>query len=65
MSQAQNALDAWRAAERRLEATTDPDERADLEAEIARLHEAYVNAFEAARNDEDGPAAPDDVMALV
>ena len=48
MSRASEALEAWRAAERRLEAVTDPEERAGLEAEIFELRETYEAAVEQA-----------------
>ena len=48
MSQVAETLVAWREAQRRLEATEDPDEIPALTAEAARLHEAYRKALAAA-----------------
>ena len=45
MSQVAATLIAWREAQRRLEATEDPDEIPALTAEAARLHEAYRKAI--------------------
>ena len=53
MSRVQEALDAWRRAARRLEATDDPQEQVTLEREVEALRHAYLAAVREAV-DEDG-----------
>ena len=48
MSQVSETLVAWREAQRRLDATEDPDEIPKLTEEAARLHQAYRSALAAA-----------------
>ena len=64
VSRAFEALEAWRAAERRLEAVTDPDKRAGLEAEIVELHETYQAAVEEAGGSDVRASGHDEVPSL-
>jgi hypothetical protein len=57
MSRVQEALAAWREAERRLEAAADPDETAALTMDVERLGQEYLRAVEATGNDDDTEAA--------